>query len=74
MSDIILDIVESGKTLKENGLVVLEEICDCSARLIVNKVALKTKSSALIPLVEKINAAVAARKAAKEDRTREVGN
>lgn len=74
LSDIILDIVESGKTLKENGLVVLEEICDCSARLIVNKVALKTKSSALISLVEKINAAVAARKAAKEDRAREIGN
>src|SRR5699024_6043187 len=59
LSDIILDIVESGKTLKENGLVVLEEICDCSARLIVNKVSLKTKSKALIPLVASIKQAVA---------------
>ncbi|NLY60638.1 MAG: ATP phosphoribosyltransferase [Clostridiales bacterium] len=43
LSDVIVDIVESGNTLKENGLVVLEEICDISARLIVNRVSLKTK-------------------------------
>ena len=35
LSDVIVDIVESGKTLKENGLDVLEEICDLSARLVV---------------------------------------
>ena len=55
LSDVILDIVESGKTLKENGLCVLEEICDVSARLIVNKVSLKTKAK---PLVEKIGEAL----------------
>jgi ATP phosphoribosyltransferase len=44
LSDVIVDIVESGKTLKENGLVVLEDICDISARLIINKVSFKTKS------------------------------
>lgn len=44
LSDVIVDIVESGKTLKENGLVVLENICDVSARLIINKVSFKTKS------------------------------
>ena len=54
LSDVILDIVESGKTLKENGLCVLEEICDVSARLIVNKVSLKTKAQDIKPLVEKI--------------------
>lgn len=55
LSDVILDIVESGKTLKENGLCVLEEICDVSARLIVNKVSLKTKAQDIKPLVKKIS-------------------
>lgn len=54
LSDIILDIVESGKTLVENNLCVLEEIFDCSARLIVNKVSLKTKTQEIKPLVKKI--------------------
>ncbi len=54
LSDVIVDIVESGKTLEANGLVVLEEICDISARLIVNKVSLKTKSEQIVPLIEKI--------------------
>lgn len=58
LSDVILDIVESGKTLKENGLCVLEEICDVSARLIVNKVSLKTKAKDIKPLVGKIFAAL----------------
>lgn len=53
MSDIILDIVESGNTLKANGLCVLEEICECSARLAVNKVSLKT-NKAVLELVKKI--------------------
>lgn len=43
LSDIIVDIVESGKTLEENGLVVLEEIRPITARLVVNQVSLKTK-------------------------------
>jgi len=54
LSDIILDIMESGKTLAENGLVVLEEICDVSARLVVNRVSLKTKSTAIKELIESI--------------------
>ena len=51
LSDVIFDIVESGSTLKENGLCVLEEICDVSARLIVNKVRLKVNREAIVPLV-----------------------
>lgn len=43
LSDCIVDIVESGKTLKENGLEIIDEICDLSARVIVNKVSIKTK-------------------------------
>ena len=47
----ILDIVESGRTLRENGLEVLEEICQSSARLIVNRVSLKTKADRIKPLL-----------------------
>lgn len=58
LSDVILDIVESGSTLKANGLKVLEEICDISARLVVNKVSLKTKQDVLKPLIEKMKEVV----------------
>lgn len=44
LSDVIVDIVETGKTLKENGLDVIDEICQVSARLIINKASLKTKA------------------------------
>lgn len=44
LSDAIVDIVESGRTLIENGLVVYEEICDITARMIVNKVSYKLKN------------------------------
>lgn len=58
LSDVILDIVESGRTLKENGLVILEEVCEVSARLAVNRASLKIKSKQLKPLIEKIRIAV----------------
>ncbi len=51
LSDVILDIVESGSTLRENGLDVIEEICDISARLIVNKVSLKINRETIVPLI-----------------------
>ena len=51
LSDCIVDIVESGNTLKENGLTVLEEICDISSRLIVNQVSLKTKHELIDPII-----------------------
>ncbi len=41
LSDVIVDIVETGSTLRENGLVVLEEVCPLSARMIVNPVSMK---------------------------------
>lgn len=56
LSDVIVDIVETGNTLKANGLIVLEEILKISARLIVNKVSYKTRRievNALIDLLEK---------------------
>ncbi len=58
LSDVILDIVESGKTLKENGLEVLEEVCEITARLAVNRASLKIKSKMIAPLIERIRLAV----------------
>ena len=56
MADVIVDIVESGKTLKENGLVVLEEIADISARLIVNKASYATKTSQIQQFISDLKA------------------
>lgn len=58
LSDVILDVVESGRTLSENGLKVLEEIYDCSARLVVNRVSLRLKQEIIKPLIESIERAV----------------
>ncbi len=52
LSDAIIDLVESGKTLKENGLHEIKVIRDISTRLIANKAALKTKSSLIQELLE----------------------
>ena len=52
LSDAIIDLVESGKTLKENGLHEIQVIRDISTRLIANKAALKTKSSLIQELVD----------------------
>jgi len=54
LSDVIVDIVESGKTLYENGLCVIEDICDLSARLVVNRVSVKTEKDRIMPIVNKI--------------------
>ena len=47
LSDVIVDIVETGSTLKENGLGVLEEICPLSARMIVNQVSMQMETERL---------------------------
>lgn len=52
LSDVIVDIVESGRTLKENDLVVLEEITDISSVVAVNRSALKLKRARIRPLLE----------------------
>lgn len=52
LADVIVDIVETGKTLKENNLDVLKEICNISARLVVNKVSLKTKSDVIGQIID----------------------
>ena len=52
LADAIVDLVSTGRTLRENGLVEVEEILPISARLIVNQAALKTKRASLQPLID----------------------
>ncbi len=58
LADIIVDLVQTGNTLKANGLTPLETIMDISSRLIVNRAALKMKNRAVRELVERIEKAV----------------
>ena len=51
LSDVIVDIVETGSTLKENGLEVLEEICPLSARMIVNQVSMQMETERIRRLI-----------------------
>lgn len=54
LSDVIVDIVETGSTLKENGLEVLEEVCPLSARMIVNPVSMQMETGRIKNLVNKL--------------------
>lgn len=51
LSDVIVDIVETGTTLKENGLEVLEEICPLSARVIVNQVSMQMERDRIMKII-----------------------
>ena len=51
LSDVICDIVETGATLRENGLGVLEEVCNLSARMIVNQVSMKMENERITKLI-----------------------
>ena len=51
LSDVIVDIVETGSTLRENGLGVLEEICELSARVIVNQVRMQMESERIREII-----------------------
>lgn len=54
LSDVIVDIVETGSTLRANGLEVLETICDISARMIVNQVSMQMKAQRVWELVRAV--------------------
>jgi len=54
LTDAIVDLVESGRTLAENGLAVVGEILEVSARLVVNRAAYRLKVEELLPLLEKL--------------------
>ena len=56
LSDVIVDIVETGSTLRENGLEVLEEICPLSARVIVNQVSMQLEAERIRQLTETMKA------------------
>ena len=58
LSDVILDIVESGSTLRANGLSVLEEVAECSARLVVNRVSMKTKQARIQEIIAGMSALI----------------
>ena len=64
LSSRIVDLVSSGRTLRENGLVEVETIAEVSARLIVNRAAFKMRSGEVAPLVDAFRAAVGGRSAA----------
>lgn len=55
LSEVIVDIVETGSTLKENGLMVLEEVCPLSARVVVNPVSMRMENERITGLLEKLN-------------------
>ncbi len=52
LADVIVDIVETGATLRENGLEVLEEVCPLSARVVVNRVSMQMESERITKIVK----------------------
>ena len=54
LSEVIVDIVETGTTLKENGLTVLEEICPLSARVVVNQVSMKMENERITVILNEL--------------------
>ena len=52
LSEVIVDIVETGSTLRENGLTVLEEVCPLSARMVVNQVSLKRENERITRIIQ----------------------
>lgn len=54
LSEVIVDIVETGSTLKENGLEVLEEICPLSARVVVNQVSMKMENERISKIINEL--------------------
>lgn len=54
LSDVIVDIVETGSTLRENGLTVLEEVCPLSARMIVNQVSMKMQQERIKKIISEL--------------------
>ena len=56
LSEVIVDIVETGSTLRENGLMVLEEVCSLSARMVVNQVSMKTENERITAIIKKCQA------------------
>jgi len=58
LADAIVDLVSTGKTLKANNLVEVEQIMDISSRLVVNQAALKLKQAAIRPILDAFTQAI----------------
>ena len=58
LSEVIVDIVETGSTLRENGLKVLEEVCPLSARVVVNQVSMKMENERIAKILDNIREGV----------------
>ena len=54
LAEVIVDIVETGATLRENGLEVLEEVCPLSARMVVNQVSMKMEQERINKLINDV--------------------
>jgi len=67
LSDLIVDVVDTGNTLKANGLIPLEHISDISSRLVVNKASWKTKHNGITTLVDALRLAVNERSAEEKN-------
>lgn len=61
LAEVIVDIVETGSTLRENGLEVLEEICSLSARMVVNEVSMKMEHERITKIIRDLKEAVASK-------------
>ena len=58
LSEVIVDIVETGSTLRENGLTVLEEVCPLSARMVVNQVSMRMENERITKLIQDLKGAL----------------
>ena len=58
LSEVICDIVETGSTLRENGLSVLEEVCPLSARMVVNQVSMKKENERITKLISDLKTVI----------------
>lgn len=58
LSNVIVDLVETGRTLEENGLVILDEICPISARMVVNRVSLKMENERITKVLKALRQAL----------------
>src|SRR5688572_21146924 len=58
LADLIVDLVETGRTLRENGLTVVEEIAESTGRLVVNRASYQLKAEAITELVKALEAVV----------------
>ena len=61
LSEVIVDIVETGTTLRENGLCVIDEVCDLSARMVVNQVSMKMENERILKIINDLRKYVEAK-------------